>query len=117
MPEQPFLIESATWIQVKDGNDTARSIFDRHYGRYHYADGRKPLLFVGPGQKMVLLTSDAKALFVWRKFISMDHQGGGIVRRVPQREPTPILRSHSRSRSNRVGTLAGRATLHLRGSR
>jgi hypothetical protein len=64
------------WLLVRDGNDTGRAIFDQHYSRYHYADGRKPLLYVGPGQKMVLITPDALAMFVWRKFISMDHQNG-----------------------------------------
>lgn len=68
----------AIWIPVKDGNDTGRAIFDQHYSRYHYVDGRKPLLYVGPGEKMVLLTPDALALFVWRKFISMDHHQQGV---------------------------------------
>lgn len=64
------------WVEVKDGNDTARSIFDRHYSRYHYADGRKPRLFVGPGEKTVLVTPCAKSVFVWRKFISLNAQQG-----------------------------------------
>jgi len=72
---QPFLFGSG-WIEVKDGNDTARAIFDQHYSRYHYRDGRKPLLFVGPGEKLVLMTADADALCVWRKFISNDDQEG-----------------------------------------
>lgn len=72
---QPFLIGEG-WIEVRDGNDTGRAIFDRHYSRYRYADGRKPLLFVGPGEKMVLLWHDARALFVWRRFRSADHQQG-----------------------------------------
>lgn len=78
MPEQPYLFPPVcgAWIPVKDGNDTARSIFDRHYSRRHYADGRDPKLFVGPGNKMVLLTQNCKALFVWRKFISRDRQIG-----------------------------------------
>lgn len=74
-PRQISLIDQS-WISVRDGDDTARAIFDQHYSRYHYADGRKPKLFVGPGQKMVLITPDALALFVWRKFISMDKQEG-----------------------------------------
>lgn len=74
-PRQISLLQS-TWILTKDGDDTARAIFDNHYSRQHYADGRKPLLFVGPGEKMVLLTPDALALFVWRKFISMNQQQG-----------------------------------------
>jgi hypothetical protein len=72
---QPFLFGEG-WIEVRDGNDTARALFDRHYSRYVYADGRKPSLFVGPGEKMVLLTREADALFVWRKFISRDAQEG-----------------------------------------
>lgn len=58
------------WIPVRDGNDTGRAIFDQHYSRYRYADGRKPLLYIGPGEKMVLISPDALALFVWRKFIN-----------------------------------------------
>lgn len=72
---QMSMVETV-WLPVKDGNDTGRAIFDQHYSRYFYADGRKPKLYVGPGEKMVLLTPDALALFVWRKFISMDHQEG-----------------------------------------
>ena len=72
---QPFLIGDG-WIEVRDGNDTVRAIFDRHYSRYFYADGRKPKIFVGPGEKMVLLSADADAICVWRKFISLDDQDG-----------------------------------------
>jgi hypothetical protein len=38
---QPFLF-GQDWIEVRDGNDTARAIFDQHYSRYFYKDGRKP---------------------------------------------------------------------------
>lgn len=55
----------------------------RHYSFYEYADGRRHssgyrnrFLFVGPGEKMVLLTADCRALFVWRKFVSRDGQQG-----------------------------------------
>lgn len=70
------MFPSKYWYLVKDGNDVARGIFDRHYSRYVYKDGRKPKLFVGPGQKMVLLSHEHNALFVWRKFISGDGQQG-----------------------------------------
>lgn len=69
-------LTDALWIPVKDGDDHARSVFDRHYSRYRYADGRNPKLFVGPGQKLVLVTPCRRALFVWRKFISGDGQEG-----------------------------------------
>ena len=74
--EQPFLFASSMWMEVRDGNPTARAIFRRHYSYRPYADGRDPAKFVGPGQNMVLLTPDARALFVWRKFISLDNQQG-----------------------------------------
>lgn len=78
MSEQPYLMAdpSSPWIQIKDGDPTARSIFDRHYSRYKYADGRKPAKFIGPGQYMLLMTQDARAIFAWRKFISADGQTG-----------------------------------------
>lgn len=72
---QPFLF-GESWVPVRDGNATARAIFDRHYSRYRYADGRDPALFVGPGEKLVLLWPDARALFVWRRFRSADGQQG-----------------------------------------
>lgn len=57
------------WHIVKDGDAVAKELHLRHYSAYTYKDGREPKLFVGPGEKLVLLTEDADALFVWRKFI------------------------------------------------
>jgi hypothetical protein len=64
------------WVQVLDGHPDALALFKRHYSRYKYADGRQPKLFVGPGEKVVLLGKNRDALFVWRKFISADGQQG-----------------------------------------
>jgi hypothetical protein len=64
------------WQFAKDGDARARVLFDRHYSRHRYKDGRKPKLFVGPGSKLVLMTAYCDALFVWRKFISGDGQLG-----------------------------------------
>lgn len=50
--------------------------FGYGHKRRRYADGRAPLLFVGPGEKMVLFTPAFDAIFVWRKFISLDGQTG-----------------------------------------
>jgi hypothetical protein len=48
-------------------------LFLRHYTA---RSSRKIYQFVGPGEKMVLLTPDARALFVWRKFLSdADEEG------------------------------------------
>lgn len=75
MTAQPFLIGQG-WQVVRDGNDTARAIFDRHYSRRRYRDGRKPKLIVGPGRKLLLLRCDARALFAWRKFKDDSGQQG-----------------------------------------
>lgn len=75
-PTQPFLFAPSTWIEVKDGNATGRALFHRHYSYKPYRDGRDPALYCGPGEKLVLLTPDARALFVWRKFNSADGQRG-----------------------------------------
>ena len=66
-------LEFEVWLPVKDGDRRAWSLFQDHYSRYIYADGRRPRLFVGPGEKMVLLTQECDALFVWRMF-----QKGGL---------------------------------------
>lgn len=68
--EQPFLVGDSTWIPVRDGNPTAATLYDRHYSRNPGAVGN--LRIAGPGEKMVLLTPCARALFVWRVFISKD---------------------------------------------
>jgi hypothetical protein len=76
VPEQLLLASGDTWLRVRDGNHTALSIFDRHYTsrRKHL---RKIAQFVGPGQKCVLLTPCARALFVWRKFLDDMDDGSG----------------------------------------
>lgn len=64
------------WFECRDGDDVCRELFDRHYSRYRYKDGRNPKLFVGPGTKQVLITENCAALFVWRKFIDDSGQQG-----------------------------------------
>jgi hypothetical protein len=73
---QPSLIHDGGWLELKDGDESCRTIFNRHYSRRVYADGRKPKQFVGPGQKKVLMLADGRALFAWRKHISDDGQIG-----------------------------------------
>lgn len=67
---------SQFWFHAKDGDADCRLIFHRHYSWRRYKDGREPKLFVGPGEKLVLVTELGDALFVWKKFISGDGQQG-----------------------------------------
>jgi hypothetical protein len=72
------------WTEIQDGNLIAREMFRRHYSYRRSRDQmsfipsreRNRNLFIGPGQKMALLSPDGSAMFVWRKFISMDRQVG-----------------------------------------
>lgn len=77
------LLPLDVWVRLKDGDRDAFQLFKGHYSYRVYADGRRDdptnrnrRLFCGPGDKMVLLTPDAKALFVWRKFIDDSGQQG-----------------------------------------
>lgn len=76
MTAQPFLLpERALWTEVRDGNLTAFSMYRQHYScRPSRTDHDSRI--GGPGEKMVMLTADARALFVWRKFFSSDKQDG-----------------------------------------
>ncbi len=68
--EQPFLFGDATWLAAWDGDATAAALYDRHYSRNLNAVGDPRI--AGPGEKIVLLTPCARALFVWRVFQSKD---------------------------------------------
>jgi hypothetical protein len=51
-------------------------MYRKHYSARRYKDGRHRTLFCGPGEKIVLRTFSADAIFVWKKFRSMDDQQG-----------------------------------------
>lgn len=67
---------TGNWIEIRDADPDARAIYERHYSCRHYADGRQRYKFIGPGQYICLMTAGCDALFVWRKFKSMDNQTG-----------------------------------------
>ena len=66
------------WWLTKDGDRDCLALYERHYSRRAYADGRRQTQFVGPGEHVVLRTFDGDAFFVWRKFLddSIDHRTG-----------------------------------------
>jgi hypothetical protein len=66
--------ETNYWRVVKDGDPQAYELYSRHYSFHRYADGRRERygyanrhLIVGPGEKIVLLGSDGRALCCWRR--------------------------------------------------
>lgn len=71
------------WLITKDGDPCVYELMKRHYSFQPYKDGRREnpsyrnrKLVVGPGEKLVMITLDGKALFVWRKFIDRSGQSG-----------------------------------------
>jgi len=86
------------WLPIKDGDQRAAALYRRHYSAYHYKDGRRSdpgyrnrFLIVGPGEKMVLMTVNCDALFVWRRFIDKSGQTG--VNCAVFRNESPVLSS------------------------
>ena len=67
--DRPAASMAPLWWLTKDGDKSCLALYERHYSCNHYADGRKRVQFVGPGENIVLRTLDADALFVWRNYI------------------------------------------------
>ena len=66
----PF--DGSAWLRVRDGDASVREVFDRHYSRRRFADGRRPKKIMGPGQYILLRTAQCDAILGWRVFRSDD---------------------------------------------
>jgi len=64
------------WRPAQDGDPVALGLYERHYSARQYQDGRRRRLFVGPGEKVVLVTHDGRAMFAWRRFQDESGQQG-----------------------------------------
>lgn len=71
------------WVMINDGNETAFAIFQRHYTyrkgrkRDQNKNGKNGKRMAGPGETIVLIGKDHKALFIWKKQkYSQDNQTG-----------------------------------------
>src|SRR3972149_396529 len=83
------------WLGVHDGDARALGLFKRHYSYRRRAHGqpRGSPTFVGQGQKMVLLTQDCKALWVWQWSTVARRDGQTGLRCSVFRNEGPILSS------------------------
>lgn len=66
------------WWLTKDGDLDCLELYLRHYSSGKRVRWRDTQCFAGPGEKLVLRTFAADALFVWRRFIddSIDARTG-----------------------------------------
>lgn len=98
------------WYLTKDGDPACIELYERHYSAYRYRDGRKRVLFCGPGEKIVLRTFDATALFVWRRFIDASGQQG--INCAVFRNESPILASELVRQADAVADFAWPGARH-----
>jgi hypothetical protein len=62
-----MLLPGQHWYPSHHADPRAIALYLRHYSAKRYADGRARRQFCAPGEKMVLLTPEADALWVWHK--------------------------------------------------
>jgi hypothetical protein len=67
--------ELGPWLVIRDGDPVAYQLARRHYSFHHYLRPRRDKRIAGPGQKLVLITPDLKALLIWRRFNRPDLAG------------------------------------------
>lgn len=62
--------EFGPWRTIKDGDARAYALFERHYSMRQYKDNRRQStrLIAGPGERLMLITGDCQALFIWKDF-------------------------------------------------
>ena len=66
------------WVSVRDGDPRAKGLQARHYSAHLYRDGRRPLKIMGPGEYLLLMTVDCRALFGWRLSIWREDGQSGV---------------------------------------
>lgn len=64
------------WRLSRDGDRRGLALYERHYSCRRYADGRVRRLFLGPGEKLVLVSQRRDALCAFRRFRGLDQQEG-----------------------------------------
>ena len=73
----PFMGCVLHWIPVRDGHPYAVGLADRHYSGKRRGRPRMIRQVLGPGEKLLLVTADGRAVFGWlKKQYRMDGQDG-----------------------------------------
>jgi len=85
---------SLHWRPTRDGDPIALELYLRHYSARQYLDGRPRRLFVGPGEKLVLVSHDDAAMLAWRICSAKPSAGSSNTRTAkptaePDRQPGP----------------------------
>lgn len=79
-------LSTSPWFEARDDPRGLR-LYDRHYSARAIVGRHERRLFVGPGQKLVLLTHAADAVLVWRRFVDRCPLAADVNCAVFRREP------------------------------
>ena len=72
----PLLSGFGRWMPTTEGDPEARALYRRHLSCRPDANGHRPKVFAGSGERLVLISPQADALIVFRKFASQDREFG-----------------------------------------
>ena len=72
----PLLSGFGRWIPTTESDPEARALYRRHLSCRSGANGHRPKPFAGSGERLVLITPQADALIVFRRFNSPDRDYG-----------------------------------------
>lgn len=89
------MLPLGNWYAVKDGEPAASGVYERHYSCVNLKARRRKgdKRICGPGQHMVLMTVDGRALFVWTHHSQPDLAGQEGVGCAVFRNEGPLLSS------------------------
>ena len=62
------------WLPVRDADPRVISLYERHYSADPKKRGRHRSGIAGPSERMILLTVDSQALYVWRLILPPDQR-------------------------------------------
>lgn len=75
------LLPLATWVPILDGDPVAAAMYDRHYSSARSRERRAARgthQFMGPCERLVLMTPCRRALFAWRRHQVRDDEQTGV---------------------------------------
>ena len=88
------------WRTAKDGDPVGLALYLRHYSARKRSPRARLPLFVGPGEKLVLLSRKGDAVFAWRRMLyTQDGQSGvccAVFRNEGTRRSSTLIREAMR---------------------
>jgi hypothetical protein len=68
------------WFAVRDADPRVIAMYERHYSASPEKKGKHRSGVTGPSERMVLMTTDSRALWIWRLFLPPSERVSKMVR-------------------------------------